>query len=372
VAIRRIVEAFVAWTLSEGLIIVSGYAAGVAPRLPSAFVRWDSMHYLAIATSGYEFFSCGRLAGFDPTQWCGNAGWFPGYPLLIRILSTFYVDEVTAGFLISNIFYFGCLLLLREVIEQAAPKRNNTVCFLMSSVFPGAIFYHAVFPTSMLMFFALLSLLLLARGYYLWASLAAACGAFVYPTGFLLTGMVSAGVLAATKMPWPRRLAEAMLYGTISIAGLFAVLLIHQLLIGHWDAFLLVQAKYGHGVNNPLDTIWTIWGDFRSLRGNQEKIAEAAQSLLIGVSVLGLFGMLLMRIREAASVEWLAAVQVGVFWLFPLIVGRGVSLTRAEANLLPLVVLAAPLALEIQSLMLIAFAFLYFEVNVAFFKSILG
>lgn len=223
----------------------------------------------------------------------------------------------------------------------------------------------------MLMFFALLSLVLMVRGHCLWASLAAACGAFVYPTGFLLSGMVSVGVLGTRNAPWPRRLAEAMLYGTISLGGLFAVLLIHRFLIGRWDAFLLVQAKYGHAVNNPLDTIWAIWGDFRSLRGNQEKFVAAAQSLLTGVVVLGLFGMLLMRIRQAACVEWLAAMQVGVFWLFPLIIGPSVSLTRAEANLLPLVVLAAPLTLEIQSLMFIAFAFLYFEVNVSFFRSIL-
>ena len=370
-AIRLIVECFVAWTLSVGLVIVSGYAAGVAPMLPSSYVRWDSGHYLAIATSGYEFFSCARLAGYDQTQWCGNAGWFPAYPLLIRTLSTFQIDNATGGFLISNIFYFGCLLLLRQVIEHAAPKRNNTVCFLMSSVFPGGIYYHAVFPISMLMFFALLSLVLLVRGHCLWASLAAACGAFVYPTGFLLSGMVSVGVFGTRNAPWPRRLAEAMLYGTISLAGLFAVLLIHQFLIGHWDAFFLVQAKYGQGVHNPLRTIWATWGNFQSLLGNQEKFVAAAQSLLTGVVVLGLFGMLLMRIRQAACVEWLAATQVGLFWLFPLIMGQGISLTRAEANLLPLVVLAAALALEIQSLMLIAFAFLYFEVNVSFFRSIL-
>jgi hypothetical protein len=195
-AIRLIVECFVAWTLSAALVIVSGYAAGVAPMLPSSYVRWDSGHYLAIATAGYEFFSCARLAGYDPTQWCGNAAWFPAYALLIRILSAaFDADKATIGFLISNIFYFGCLLLLRQVIEYAAPKRNNIVCFLMGSVFLGGIYYHTVFPIAMFMFFVLLTLLLLVRGHHLWASLAAAFGAFVYPTGFLLSGMVGVGVL---------------------------------------------------------------------------------------------------------------------------------------------------------------------------------
>src|SRR4051812_20052786 len=50
------------------------------------WIKWDSGHYLSIANDGYRFISCGELPGYDPKQWCGNAGWFPGYPLLLRVL----------------------------------------------------------------------------------------------------------------------------------------------------------------------------------------------------------------------------------------------------------------------------------------------
>lgn len=368
---RLFLETFVAYFLSTGLIIASGFAAGISPMLPSSYVRWDSGHYLKIAASGYELFSCARVPGWDPAQWCGNSGWFPGYPLLIRVLSTLQISETVAGVLISNVCYFGCLFLLRLVLERAAPDRDNFACFLMGSVFPGAIYYHAVFPSSLLMLLALLALLLLVQGRYFWASLSAACGAFVYPTGFLLSGMLGLGVLIGRDMPWPRRLADAVMFSSIGLTGLLIVFLVHQVAVGRWDAFFLTQAKYGHGLHDPVGTIWGIVDELQSFRGNQEKFVTALQSFLTGLIVLGVFASLLKRIHKATPAELIAATQVALFWSFPLIMGRGVSLTRAEANLLPLVVLAAPLGRKAQSLILVIFAFLYFETNVSFFQSIL-
>ena len=48
-----------------------------------SWVRWDAGHYMAIATTGYEYFSCARIGG----RWsdaCGNAAWFPLYPWVMR------------------------------------------------------------------------------------------------------------------------------------------------------------------------------------------------------------------------------------------------------------------------------------------------
>jgi len=96
---RLILESCLVFIVSAILVIISGYAAGVAPFLPSSYSRWDSDHYLSIASSGYELFSCARLPGYDPAAWCGNSGWLPGYPALIRIVETFQISGETAGFL---------------------------------------------------------------------------------------------------------------------------------------------------------------------------------------------------------------------------------------------------------------------------------
>ena len=47
--------------------------------------RWDSGQYLPIADKGYIYERCAGVANRGPEDWCGNAGWFPGYPYLMRV-----------------------------------------------------------------------------------------------------------------------------------------------------------------------------------------------------------------------------------------------------------------------------------------------
>lgn len=63
-------------------------------------------------------------------------------------------------------------------------------------------------------------------------------------------------------------LVWGLIAGTLVLRGFGAVLLIHQLSLGHWDAFFMIQARYGHGLHNPLwtlgDTIMPIFEDPRT------------------------------------------------------------------------------------------------------------
>jgi hypothetical protein len=368
---RLFAEAILAWSFSVCLVAISGYAAGIDPFTPSSYVRWDSGFYLDIAQSGYQFSSCEGVAGYDPTQWCGNGGWMPGYPLVLKLLHTLQLNGPAAGLLCSWGFFFGSLILLRLLIEEVAPGRENIPCFLAASVFPGGIYYFGVFPISLLMFLALLAMRLAVRERFLAASLVAAAGAFVYSTGFLLSGVVAAAVLIARNIPWPRRLGEAALYGAIAFAGLGAVMILHAIVLDHWNAFFLVQAKYGHAIHNPLATIANAWRSASLARNNEEEFIGPAQSLIVCGIVPAILAYVVMRFREITRIEQIAAVHVTLFWLFPLVMGDGVSLVRADANLLPLTILLARLPQAAQSVVVAIFAFLYFEVGVAFFKAVL-
>ena len=368
---RLCAETALAWVFSACLVAISAYAAGVDPFTASSYVHADSGHYLRIAQSGYEFFSCERLQGYDPAQWCGNGGWMPGYPLILKLLLALQMDRQAAGLLCSCGFYFGSLMVLRLLIEDAAPGRDNFPCFLAASVFPGGIYYFGVFPISLLMFLALLAILLAVRERFLLASLAAAGGAFTYATGFLLSGVVAAAVLIARISPWPKRLGEAALYGAIGFAGLCAVMIMHAIILDHWNAFFLVQAKYGHAIQDPLATLGRVWQTAVDRRGTPEKFIGPAQSLIVCAVVASTLAYIFARFRQITRVEQIAAIHVALFWLFPLVMGNAVSLTRAEANLLPLVILLARLPRAAQGAVIASFAFLYFEVGVAFFKSVL-
>jgi len=73
-----------------------------------AWRRWDSRVYLSIARGGYEFYPCDiprdGAAIAQEGGWCGNCGWFPGYPALIWLMARFGVPELAGGVLLSAIF----------------------------------------------------------------------------------------------------------------------------------------------------------------------------------------------------------------------------------------------------------------------------
>jgi hypothetical protein len=369
---RRLLEdVALAWVISAAILVLAAYFSGVNPWTVESYIRFDSGFYIGVGIGGYNFFSCASISGYDPSQWCGNAGWMPGLPLLIRLFAKSGMSPREAAFLISSFFFVGCLILLRWIIEQIAPDRHNRACFLAAAVFPGGVYLHAVFPISLLMFCALLSLLLLAQQRFLWASIVSAWGAFSYATGFLLAGVVGSAVLIARDASWGRRLGEAIFYGAIAFSGLFAVMAMQQILVDHWNAFFLVQAKYGHGIHNPFLTVEHVWERISWEQANPAKLVRPLQSLMLCAMVPALLVFLLLHRREITRIEWFAAIHVFLFWIFPLVMGPGVSLTRAEANLLPLTLLMVRLPGRLQLLALIVFAALYFETSVAFFEKIL-
>ena len=58
------------------------------------YAQYDAGHYLYIAETGYECFKCFEKFGgnWNKNEWCGNAGWFPGYPFTIKLVNLFIND----------------------------------------------------------------------------------------------------------------------------------------------------------------------------------------------------------------------------------------------------------------------------------------
>ena len=83
--------------------------------------RWDAVHYIDIATNGYQ--------GTD-------MAFFPLYPLLIKIVGGLAGNHLIAGLLISNAAFFFGLLYLYKLVEHEYDR----------SVARRAIFYVSIFP----------------------------------------------------------------------------------------------------------------------------------------------------------------------------------------------------------------------------------
>src|SRR5262249_5974887 len=218
------------------LMAEAGRAVGVDPWTARSWVRFDSVHYLGIATTGYQYFSCERLGG-PPWEPCGNAAWFPLYPWLLRPLLMLGVAPETAGVWVSGLAATGMLVVLWNVFLRHRGLRGWLV-LAMAAVFPGAVYQHAIFPTSLTLLGLVLAAAFVARGRWALAGIAGAGIALSYVTGVLVSIPNAAAALLRT-----RTLRPALIAGGLAASGFLLVLTLHQLLLGHWDAFYWVHRK---------------------------------------------------------------------------------------------------------------------------------
>ncbi|MCA1827583.1 MAG: hypothetical protein LC689_11695 [Myxococcales bacterium] len=177
---------------ARALTAAAALWAGVNPLRPHSYVRWDSNLYLSIAQRGYFLEHCGPGSHYDPSQWCGNAGWFPLYGWLLK---------VAPGAVLSLIFQ-AILLALIWRTSKSWPV------LLLAAFFPGCIYQQAVFPVSLFLVCALVFL-------QFWRPEAGALAAMAYPTGFLLVPV------AILKRRWWAALGVVL--------GFLAVLAVMQL-----------------------------------------------------------------------------------------------------------------------------------------------
>lgn len=328
-----------------------------------AWVRWDSRHYLDIAGDGYRLLSCADVPGYAPQDWCGNAGWFPGYPALIRLLLFTGCPPALAAVLLSGLFAFLALHALWTRFLDSRPSRGTLLALAIASVAPGAVYQHAAFPISMLLFLQLRALDAMARERSLAAGLWGAAAAFSYPSGALLALVVVAYALLAR-----RPIRQALLPAALTAAGTGLVLLLHQLAVSDWQAFFKVQRKYGFGLRWPHATLAD---RLAPLGADDGTLFPALQTLLVLLLMLGLvLGLVLARRRLSAG-DLLVSLHALLYWLFPLALGGGLSLHRADALLMPAAVLTRHLPAPVQWGLLGAAAFTALRVAARFFRGVL-
>ena len=96
--------------------------------------RWDAVHYIDIATKGYQ--------GTD-------MAFFPLYPFLIRVVGAFAGNHLIAGLLISNASFFFGLLYLYKLLEHEYDRTVARRAIFYISIFPSAVFFSAVYTESL-------------------------------------------------------------------------------------------------------------------------------------------------------------------------------------------------------------------------------
>lgn len=131
---------------------IAPITGGMAELLLGAWQRFDTMHYLKIATHVYS------LEG-------GNGVFPPLYPLSIRILGKAIGNHyLLAALSISNLAYLGMLILLYKLTEQELDEKTAWRSMWYISIFPTAFFLLAAYTEAPFLLFTIAALYCARKG----------------------------------------------------------------------------------------------------------------------------------------------------------------------------------------------------------------
>jgi hypothetical protein len=339
---------------------------------PANWARWDSGHYLAIATTGYEFFPCAGKFGYPLTakEFCGNTGWFPGYPFLIRIFSLLSGNTLLLAGLLSKAFYFFSLFMVLIISGVHRISLKNILFLCLAAFSFGHIYYNAIFPISTLVLCALLGFHFILKKKLFLAGIFCLIASFLYPTGFLLSIVFSLFILLNGDGNLIEKFKKIVFLGAMGLAGVLLVFLVLYIEVGEWSAFIKVQGKYGHGLHNPNANIGAMLN----------KITVGffyINNFVYYQSILAIAGYLMLSFvffikklykNDLYLLTWL---YLTFFLIVPWIIGGDFNMYRAEALLFPYVFLFKETKIQWQAALLLILLGIGIPMCQLFFTSVI-
>jgi hypothetical protein len=134
--------------------------------------RWDTNHFILIATSGYA----------QPL----DTAFFPLYPLLIHLVNSLLGSPIASALIVANIAGLGVLLIFYRLVadEFGGEQAERSVLYL--AIFPTAFFLAAGYSESLFLLCALGAFYAMRRGRWWLAGLAMFFAALTRSTGVVL------------------------------------------------------------------------------------------------------------------------------------------------------------------------------------------
>jgi hypothetical protein len=301
---------------------------------------------MSIARHGYTLFHCPPPT---PDDWCGNAGWFPAYPALAATLHVLGLPLVGTALVLSWMFTIATILLIWWTFLDRRLSVAAIGALAYAAFAPGVVYDYAVFPISMLAFSTVLFLWLVDRGRWIAAGLAGAVAGLTYPIGAIIAVPAVIWILLVPRDDTLReRVRRAGLVGGLSLLGPLILVFVQWWDVGRWDAYFLVQAKYGHSLRNPIDTVLDAID--KIVHGPPFAMAKAPslQTVLVAVVLVCVLVEVVRRRRVTPQVDVLILLWAAVSWVLPHAQGN-ISIYRSQAALLPLALLVRRLPVPLLS-----------------------
>jgi hypothetical protein len=240
--------------LPSGLLLQKGnlvfHRTGPLPLEIAA--RWDAEWYLLIAERGYG--ADEAFVGLPVAYRKGDdSGFFPLYPLLIRVVAMTGLSFLAAGVVVSNLAALLAAALLRDLVkrDRGEEEAGRAVWLLLS--FPTSFFLSVVYAESLLLAMTLLAVRLAREGRPQAAGAAAGLACLARPTGVLALIPVVLE-LARPQGDWERpvsRLRRAAVAGAGPglALGLWAAFCHAR--FGEWLPFVARQERWRGATSGP-------------------------------------------------------------------------------------------------------------------------
>ncbi|MBD3578106.1 MULTISPECIES: hypothetical protein [Streptomyces] len=390
--VRRLLPPVAAWIAANlaAWLVAALSSANDGSRISywstAARRRWDADHYLSIARAGYELFPCRERYPDFPDVLCGNVAWFPGYPMAVRAVSATGLPYEAAAAVLTEACLLGMFVMLWRLLgDRPGPAGGLTLA--IGAVFPGGIYFHALFPLAA----GTLALLVCVAGVKRGSWPAAAAGGFAAAACHLVGAAAVGMLLLSAFFAWPGdsrpvRCAKAAGSAALAACGvLWAKWLMWQG-TGRWDAYEALQASsYGQGglrlpfeeIRNAYDFPFADWyrpdGPLpwlveHGLSAHRGQLWLNAAFVLL---VLAAAAVRLVRHRRLDTAEWAALVlTLAVFWT-PFFAGAEMSWYRNHAQMFVGLLLVRHLPRWAQALLLAACAAQYALLGAMFFAGVL-
>ncbi len=261
----------VAWMPTEGLESKAGPVPSTFGQLIQSWNHWDTVWYVIIADSGYEYDS--RSTAF-----------FPLFPMAMRAANPLLPGGTfEAGLIVSALACLAALILVHRLATEmiGAEDARRTTIYLLA--FPTAFYLVAAYNESLFVALALASLYNMRRGRWWWAAMFAAYAGATRMAGVMLAAafvfeyLRQRGFSLRTQrrlggiLPWPAgfRLDRNALAVFLIPAGLGAYMLYCYLTFGNALQFLDAQkAWFRDGFTPP----WTVIGNVVDLITGSDSI----------------------------------------------------------------------------------------------------
>ena len=343
---------------------------------PATFNHWDAGQYLSIARHGYRASTHCNIA---PTvHLCGNITWFPGYPGVIRLLTVAHIGYLAAALAIAWSCWYLTLVMvwLLSRDKDGSGTSRGVACLALAAVFPGQVYFAALFPISLVTFAVLLCIWLATRTSFatratvVRSSVAGVIAGLAYPLAMAAAPALLVSALVA------RRGRRVMLAGAAAIIGGSGLVLAYaQLSVGKWNAYFISEREeYGVRAHNPLDFVIVRYHQL--LQPSSSTFRTIAQqgalaTLLVVVAIAVTVPALARARRAADRTDVALLVTACITWVIPYIGAGMLSIYRSEACLIVLVPLLRRLPVWAISALACAAAVIAYKMAPLFFSGAL-